>query len=293
MNYFEQKCLSYYKEEELNNIIDGMKLRKTTFRINPLKDNGNALKEIEKNNLVVSKVDFYDNAYILLNGNEESLEGLECYQNGQIYLQSLSSMMPPLQMDLLPGHAILDMAAAPGGKTTQMAALSMNKVSITACELNKIRCDRLKFNVDTQGASCVYVMNADSRKLDEFFMFDEILLDAPCSGSGTRESNDIGLKGLTKELVDKSLKSQAVMIKEAYKHLKKNGTLVYSTCSIFKCENEEVFLKALEGKKYEIIPITFNEDRLKLLPSTIDGAVTIMPSEFFEGFFMIKIKKLD
>ena len=293
MNYFEQKCLSYYKEEELNSIIDGMKLRKTTFRINPLKDKGNTLKEIEKNNLVVSKVDFYDNAYVLLNGNEESLEGLECYQNGQIYLQSLSSMMPPLQMDLLPGHAILDMAAAPGGKTTQMAALSMNKVSITACELNKIRCDRLKFNVDTQGASCVYVMNADSRKLDEFFMFDEILLDAPCSGSGTREFNDIGLKGLTKELVDKSLKSQEVMIKEAYKHLKKNGTLVYSTCSIFKCENEEVFLKALEGKKYEIIPITFNEDKLKLLPSTIDGAVTIMPSEFFEGFFMIKIKKLD
>ena len=293
MTYFEEKCLSYYNEEEVKKIISGMKKRFTTFRINPLKDDGKSLEEIKNLGFKVLKSNIYDNAYILLNGNEADLENLSCYKNGQIYLQSLSSMMPPLKMDLNPGHAILDMAAAPGGKTTEMAALSMNKTSITACELNKIRAQRLKFNVDLQGASSVYVMNADSRHLDEFFIFDEILLDAPCSGSGTREFNLEGLKGLTKELVEKSVKSQELLLKEAFKHLKKNGTMVYSTCSIFKCENEEVVLKALKGKNYEIIPISFEDENLYLLPSTIKGALTIMPNEYFEGFFMIKIKKLN
>lgn len=292
MTYFEEKCLSYYSEEELNEIIVGMQKRLTTFRINPLKKDGNVLREIENNNLKITKSAIYDLAYILKNGNETSLESLNCYKNGQIYLQSLSSMMPPLKMDLVPGHAILDMAAAPGGKTTEMAALSMNKTSITACELNKIRAQRLKFNVDLQGASSVYVMNVDARHLDEFFTFDEILLDAPCSGSGTREFNSEGLKGLTKELVEKSVKSQEILLKEAFKHLKKNGTMIYSTCSIFKCENEEVVLKALKGKKYEVIPISFDDKNLHLLPSTIKGALTIMPNEYFEGFFMIKIKKI-
>lgn len=293
MTYFLEKCLEYYSNEILEEIKLGMKKRKTTFRINPLRDDGSALKEINDKGLIIEKTGIYDNAFVLENGNELDLESLSCYKKGAIYLQSLSSMMPPLKMNLIPGHAILDMAAAPGGKTTEMASLSQNKVSITACELNKIRAERLKFNVEAQGATCVYVMNTDARRLDSCFTFDEILLDAPCSGSGTREFSENGLKGLTKELVDKSVKSQEILIKEAFKHLKKNGTMVYSTCSIFKCENEEVLQRALKGKKYEIIPISFDDDNLKLLPSTIEGALTIMPNEYYEGFFMIKIKKIS
>jgi len=293
VTYFLEKCHSYYDDTTVEKIILGMQKRYTSFRVNPLKDRGEALEEIKKHNLKIRKAGIYENAYILENAKEEDLESLDCYREGGIYLQSLSSMMPPLKMDLIPGHAVLDMAAAPGGKTTEMAALSMNKVSITACELNKIRANRLKFNVDMQGASSVFVMNTDARRLDDFFSFDEILLDAPCSGSGTRSYTEEGLKGLGEELVAKSVKSQETLLKQAYKHLKKNGTIVYSTCSIFKCENEELVLKALKGKKYEIIPISFNDDNLELLPSTIDGALTIMPNAYYEGFFMIKIKKLD
>ena len=74
---------------------------------------------------------------------------------------------------------MLDMAAAPGGKTTQMAALSGGKALITVCEKNAIRADRLQFNLTRQGARAVNIMRQDARLLDSLFKFDKILLDAP------------------------------------------------------------------------------------------------------------------
>ena len=103
---------------------------------------------------------------------------LDIYKDGKIYLQSLSSMLPPIILEPQEGKDILDMAAAPGGKTTQMAALSNNKAHITACEMNNIRIEKLKYNVEKQGATCVYVMQKDSRQIDDFFSFDQILLDS-------------------------------------------------------------------------------------------------------------------
>lgn len=124
-------------------------------------------------------------ALILPHCREDVLEALPMYQQGEIYLQSLSSMLPPLFLQPQPGENVLDMAAAPGGKTTQMVALSGGKAMITACEKNAIRAERLKFNIQRQGAGRVSVLVQDARKLDDFFSFDKILLDAPCSGSGT------------------------------------------------------------------------------------------------------------
>ena len=90
-------------------------------------------------------------------------------------------MLPPIILEPKENTDILDMAAAPGGKTTQLAALTQNKAHITACEMNKIRCERLKYNIEKQGATSVYIMQEDSRKINDFFSFDQILLDAPCS----------------------------------------------------------------------------------------------------------------
>ena len=94
-------------------------------------------------------------------------------------------MIPPLVLAPRQGETVLDMAAAPGGKTTQMAALSGNAALITACEKNRIRAERMQFNLQRQGATRVSVMVEDARRLDDLFSFDRILLDAPCSGSGT------------------------------------------------------------------------------------------------------------
>lgn len=216
------------------------------------------------------------------------------YEKGEIYLQSLSSMLPPIILNPKEDIDILDMCAAPGGKTTQMATLSGNKAHITACEMNHIRLERLKYNIEKQGASCVYVMQKDARTIDDFFSFDSILLDAPCSGSGTLNVNDSKLqKTFNINLINKCKNSQLQLLKKAIKVLKPGKEMVYSTCSILSCENEEILNNVLKTEKVEIVPINFEgiED-LPLLPTSIEGTLCVCPNELYEGFFIAKIRKV-
>jgi len=103
-------------------------------------------------------------------------------------------MIPPVILEPKEKENILDMAAAPGGKTTQISAISSGKSYITACEKNKIRCDRLKYNLQKQGVGNVNVMQEDARKLSDFFSFDKILLHI-----FKRYSNKIYKKGVQDE----------------------------------------------------------------------------------------------
>ena len=131
-------------------------------------------------------------------------------------MQSLSTMLPPVIMQPIENTDILDMTAAPGGKTTQIAAISNNNANITACEMNNIRIEKLKYNIEKQGATSVTILQADSRNLNDYFKFDQILLDAPCSGSGTIDLNDERTyKNFTEKLVEKSTKSQLTLLKKA------------------------------------------------------------------------------
>lgn len=284
-----------YGKEITKQIIKGYDVqRKTTFRVNTIKMDVNAiLTQFEKANIEYEKVAWSKEAVILKNAQEKQIEELEMYQNGEIYLQSLSSMLPPIILNPKLGTDILDMAAAPGGKTTQMAVLTQNKAHITACEMNSIRAERLKYNIEKQGASSVYVMCLDSRKMDDFFSFDSILLDAPCSGSGTLNIKDINLeKNFTTKLIEKSKKSQLALLKKAIKILKHGQEMVYSTCSILACENEDIVNQALKEANAEIVPIEFGgmED-LPTLPVKIKGTLCICPNELYEGFFVAKIRK--
>ena len=277
--------------EDYEKITEGYNSnRVNSLRINTIKSNKEEIISILKeNNISYEPVTWYQDA-LIINDDLNKIKELNIYKEGKVYFQSLSSMIPPLVVNPKSNELILDMTAAPGGKTTQMAALSNNTVMITATEKNKIRNDRLKYNIEKQGAKKVSVLNVDARKLDEYFMFDKILLDAPCSGSGTllnSTPNDF-----TEDLVSRSINFQKELIKEAIKHLNKNGELIYSTCSILKEENEEVLKTILEDKSLSIMPITeLDTNDIPLLPSTIEGIITVCPTEYFEGFFVAKIKK--
>lgn len=290
-----QKLENQYGKSNTEKIIEGYKSdRFVSFRVNTLKtDNKTIEKILNDQKIIYEKISYDNNAYIIKNVRENEITNLDIYKNGEIYLQSLSSMLPPILLQPRKGADILDMAAAPGGKTTQIAALSNNKSNITACERSRVRAERLKYNIEKQGATCVYVMITDARYINNLFSFDQILLDAPCSGSGTLNINDLrSYKNFKKELIEKSICSQRALLKKAINILKPGGELIYSTCSILSCENEEIVREILFPNKVEIVPIEFDGiETLPLLPSNINGTLCVCPTDYYEGFFIAKIKK--
>lgn len=267
--------------------------RPVTLRVNALKATPAQVQEqLTQAGLRYESVAWSPEALILPDCQEHDLASLPLYERGEVYLQSLSSMLPPLFVQPVAGENLLDMAAAPGGKTTQLAALSGGKAMITACEKNAIRAERLKFNLSRQGASRVSVLVQDARKLDDFFSFDKILLDAPCSGSGTLYTENGELKSkFSKELVDNSSRLQTELLRKALKLLRPNHEMVYSTCSILRKENEDVISAALRRGGIALIPLD-PFPGLPLLPVTLPGALCVAPTPLYEGFFVAKIKKL-
>ena len=288
--------IEQYGENLTNTIIEGYsQKRPVTLRANTLKTSIVDIKNVFDNlHFTYKEVSWYQDALILENISEENLKNLDIYKNGEIYLQSLSSMIPPIILSPKEDENILDMAAAPGGKTTQMLALSQNQAFITACEKNKIRAERLQYNLNKQGANRVNVMIKDARQLDDFFSFDKILLDAPCSGSGTISIFDKKLgTTFTEDLVNRSSKVQSDLLRKAITLLKPGHEMVYSTCSILNKENEQILQKCINLKQIEILPIDVSvfTDAI-LLPTSIEGTLCIAPSDLYEGFFVAKLKKL-
>ena len=291
--FLYEKLKNQYGIELAKKIIEGYrKNRPVTFRVNTLKSNIEEVKSVlEENNIKYTNPLWSREAFILENIEEKDIEKLEIYKEGKIYLQSLSSMLPPIILDPKEGQDILDMTAAPGGKTTQIAALTKNEANITACEINKIRAERLKYNIEKQGAN-VYVLETDSRKINSFFSFDRILLDAPCSGSGTISLNKNNLDNFTLNLIEKCKKSQFELLSKALQILKPGQEMVYSTCSILQEENEDIILNLLKKEKVRIMPIKFEGvEEIDLLPTKIQGTICVMPSKMYEGFFVAKIRK--
>lgn len=292
--YLTQALIRQYGAETAVRIEQGFAQRRpVTLRVNAIKTTTDAvLAQLIDAGIRAERVSWYVDALILPEVREEAVQALPLYERGEVYLQGLSAMIPALVMAPKAGDNILDMAAAPGGKTTQMAALSGNAANITACEKNKIRAERLQYNIDRQGAKHVNVMNQDARQLDDFFRFDRILLDAPCTGSGTiLLTEGEPQRRMDAAWVKKTVATQTAMVQKALRLLPKGGELVYSTCSIMACENEEVVQKALSSGA-ELLPIDpALGSAVETLPTTLPGVMTVAPTALCEGFFVARLRK--
>lgn len=279
--------------------------RNTSFRVNNLKGNqSEVMEELMNNKIKAVNHPIIKNAFIVKDKKESALRKLEVYKYGKIYLQNISSMLPPFFLDLKEDNVILDMCAAPGGKSLYMADLTNNKAIILANDVNEVRRERLNYNIEKQGASSIIVFGSDGctigKRLNRYF--DRILLDAPCSGEGILKINsNKSVNCWSKRKVEMSSKLQKKLLNSAYNALKPGGIMVYSTCTLNPFENEEVVNYALE--KYQ--DLSLEEINLNL-PNVIRGqttydkitfneqvskAIRIIPNEYMEGFFIAKLVK--
>ena len=294
--YLAELLLKQYGEALADQIAGGFAAqRAVTLRANTLKSNRETVRAaLGAKGIETRDVPWSADALIVLNAREDAVTAIDAYERGEIYLQSLSSMIPPLLLGAQPGENILDMAAAPGGKTTQIAALTGNRAMITACEMNKVRAERLRYNVERQGATRVTVMNIDSRNMDDLFSFDRILLDAPCSGSGTVQLGNPKSKGQFNAVnLGKTTKAQAALLDKALRLLRKGGEMIYSTCSVLEQENEDVVRRALKKGNCEIVPLDIaGFDAVPQLPVTLPGTLCVMPDTLHEGFFVARIRRI-
>ena len=299
---FIEDIYNNYTPLTVDKILSGMLGdRKTTVRVNTLKSNvQDVIREFKENNIKFDRVEWYKDALVIKNAKEKELQNLEIYQKGKIYLQSLSSMIPPLVLDPKSNEKVLDLTAAPGSKTTEIAALMEDKGYILANELDSIRCERLRYNIEMQGANIVEVINKRGEKVGEEHKeeFDKVLLDAPCSGEGRFLGNSPKTyRTWSKKTVNDLAKLQKKLLKSAYEALKPGGVLVYSTCTLNKKENEEVLEWALENLELKLLDINLDlREKLqgfnKGLNKEISKAIRILPSKNMEGFFIAKFKKI-
>ena len=292
--FLREQLLRQYGGDVTAQIESGYAQRRlTTLRVNRLKAEPSAVRAaLAEAGIAMEDVAWSGDALVLPEADGRAVTALPLYARGEVYMQSLSSMLPPLLLGAQPGENVLDMAAAPGGKTTQIAALTGNGAMITACERNAARCERLRFNLERQGAQRVTVMNIDARQLDDLFAFDRILLDAPCSGSGTVQLLESSRARFDRETLARVGKTQEALLRKALRLLRPGHEMVYSTCSILESENEALLRRVLPGAQAELVPIDASAfPGVPLLPATLPGALCVMPDARYEGFFAARIRK--
>ncbi len=204
-------------------------------------------------------------------GSPRQLPG---YEDGLFYVQDTASMWVSRLLDPQPGERVLDMCAAPGSKTTHMAALMHNQGVITALDPKPERLALLQENLHRLQISMVETEVADACEWQATApegttstRYDRVLVDAPCSGSGTLRKHPEILLHLRKLDVSQFTRQQTSLLNRAFKHLKPGGTLVYSTCSILPAENRLLVARFLE--KHPQAQLDHEEQRL--LSKNTDG----------------------
>lgn len=218
---------------------------------------------------------------------------------GLFYIQEASSMMPPSAMFTHDDQysAILDMAAAPGSKTTQIAALMNNEGVLVANEYSASRVKVLHANIERCGVRNAALSNFDGRVFGGWLpeQFDAVLLDAPCSGEGTIRKDADAMKNWSRESVIAIGDTQRDLIESAFHALKPGGVMVYSTCTLSLEENQHVchYLKQTFGHavEFESLAGLFDNAQAAL---TEEGFLHIFPQIYdSEGFFVARIRKIS
>ncbi|MDD5194945.1 MAG: RsmB/NOP family class I SAM-dependent RNA methyltransferase [Candidatus Omnitrophica bacterium] len=301
LSRLEQLYPNHY-QQIINTFINK---KPTTFRINYLKTDLLSLrKNLLQERIRFQELKFPAGAFVAKEPLRQ-LQETKLYKLGHIYVQNISSMIPPLILSPKNGETILDLCAAPGAKTTEIVSLAPDAL-VTATERDRIRYYQLLSNLEIQGAGKVSTMLIDGiwvrKKFPEYF--DKILLDAPCTAEGRFFLHNPRTYKYWKEKKVRELsRKQKDLLAASFFALKEGGELVYSTCTFSPEENEGVidWFLAKFNEKIEIIPFEIpirnvfqgiTQWQGKHFSSSCRLARRIIPDEFMEGFFIAKLRKL-
>ena len=242
-----------------------------TIRVNSFKTNRDDLiKNLSQLGFEIEETT-YDKALNVLNPN--GIIDTEYFEKGHFYVQDLGSILVSSFLNPRKDSKVLDLCAAPGGKTTHLSELMKNTGEIVACDKSKGKINLIKENAQRLGCKNISPMINDARVLNDDFVnkFDYVLVDAPCSGTGLyRKKPDIKWNKGIDDLKELG-KIQLEILNNAKEYVKDQGLLLYSTCSLSKIENEDVIENFLsENKNFKIKKLR-DKEVLKLFPS-VDGS---------------------
>lgn len=321
---FKERLSMMYGQSVVSEIEKTFVERPTTFRINTIKSTReDVMDELKRNGIKAKQVVWYKDAYILENKSKRDLMGLDCYKTGGIYIQSLASMVPPVLLDPQPGEKVLDLTAAPGSKTSQIAALMQKTGQLVANDMNKVRFFKLQHNMEHLGVMAESRHPEQVQPVEGFqdawdftlrmehgaglckeydAYFDRILLDAPCSAEARFVEGNPKSFGYWKERKVKEMAyKQRQLLLAAWNALRPGGRLVYSTCTFAPEENEVQVQRLLDRNEDAVVESIYLKD-LKALPAlkewrnkkfseAIKETLRIMPTKEIEGFYVASISK--
>jgi tRNA (cytosine49-C5)-methyltransferase len=273
-----------------------------SIRVNTLKAKvGDVCKSIKAKGWILEAIPWCESGFWIHHRDRRDTGNLLEHKLGYIYIQEAVSMLPPLFLDPKPGEMVLDMCAAPGSKTSQIAAMMKNSGLLLANDYRGQRIQSLGINLQRMGVTNTIVTLMNGERFSGLNC-DKILVDAPCSGTGTIRKSLKTIKMWNPKMLRKISNQQKKLLMTAWKNVKPGGVVVYSTCSLEPEENEAVvswLLDSVDDAKLVEVKLpglkvgkAVKEFEGVVYHRDIDKVCRVWPQDNnTEGFFVAKLVK--
>ena len=287
--YFCDILEKQYGSENLNQaIISLKKIPYLSVRVNKLKYSEEEFEEFlkEKDIQIIKKVDtvYYINSGLIINSEE--------FKTGKIIVQDASSYLAARNLGVMPNELVLDICAAPGGKTAVLAENMENKGEIIAIDIHQHKIKLIDTNMKKLGIDIVKAIVMDARNVNkQGRKFDKILVDVPCSGYGVIRKKPEILYSKDRENIEELSKLQLEILNSAADILKDGGELIYSTCTITDEENTNNIKKFLEERKEFKVEKLYIPENVSGDYDKLGGFCINYKEEIMDNFYIIKLKK--